>query len=376
MDQAEATIKSLVKLADIKINGKRPWDIQVYDPRFFSRALTEGSVGFGESYMDGDWDSGQLDETIARIVKAELGNKIKKSLNLIAFILKSKLINVASKSRSFKVGQHHYDLGNELYEAMLDPDLNYSCGYWKDATTLHEAQIAKLDLICRKLYLKKGLKVLDIGCGWGSFAKYAAEKYGVDVLGVTVSKEQAQLAQKRCKGLPVKIKVIDYRDIKERNFDRIVSIGMFEHVNYKNHATFMKIAKESLKKDGLFLLHTIGANESLFSNEPWIDKYIFPNGLVPSLAQIAKSAERKFIIEDVHNFGIYYYPTLMSWYKNFHKSWKVLSKKYPEKYNKRFYRMWEYYLLSCAGNFKARGLQLYQVVLSQGNAYKPYQSVR
>ena len=386
MDQAEKTVKSILKLADIKINGKRPWDIHVSDNRFYKRILNDGSLGLGESYMDGWWESKQIDETIARMLRARLDKKIKKSLSLILFLLKHKIINIADKKRAFKVGEQHYDLGNELYEAMLDPDLNYSCGYWKDIPNpekayknpknLHKAQIAKLDLICRKLHLKKGMRVLDIGCGWGNFAYHAAKKYGVEVVGITVSKEQAALARKRCEGLPVTIKVMDYRDLKDDNFDRIVSIGMFEHVTYKNYDIFMTVAARSLKKDGLFLLHTIGGNESAFAGEPWEEKYIFPNSHLPSLAQIAKAAENKFVVEDVHNFGYYYYPTLMSWFRNFDKNWPRLKKTNPEKYDERFYRMWKYYLLSFAGGFKVRMLVLFQVVLSKSDIPQVYQSVR
>ncbi|HSW47809.1 MAG TPA: cyclopropane fatty acyl phospholipid synthase [Candidatus Saccharimonadales bacterium] len=376
MDQAEKTVKDLLQIAGIKINGRNPWDIQLHDNRFYKRILTDGSLGLGESYMEGWWDSRQLDETMSRIMTARLDNKIKKSLKLILFVLKHKLINVADKKRAFKVGQQHYDFGNELYENMLDPDLNYSCGYWKGAKNLQEAQIAKLDLICRKMHLKKGMRVLDIGCGWGNFARHAAKNYGVEVVGITVSKEQSKLAQIRCKDLPVTIKVMDYRDLKEKPFDRIVSIGMFEHVTYKNYDTYMRVAESMLKQNGLFLLHTIGLKISQTTNDPWADKYIFPNSLVPSLTQIAKAVEGKFIIEDVHNFGYYYFKTLMEWYKNFEKNWPKLQKMYPEKYNQTFYRMWKYYLLASAGGFKARNLQLFQIVLSKNDIPEVYQAIR
>jgi cyclopropane-fatty-acyl-phospholipid synthase len=376
MNRAELTIRNLVRHAGIQINGRNPWDIQVQDNRLYNRIITDGSLGLGESYMDGWWDVARLDEMIARILSAHLDRKVRKNPRLILFLLQRKVMNIANKKRAFKVGEQHYDLGNELYEAMLDPDLNYSCGYWKDAKTLHEAQTAKIDLICRKLQLKKGMKVLDIGSGWGNFAKYAAEKYGVSVVGITVSKEQATLATKRCKGLPVEFKIMDYRDLKETGFDRVVSIGMFEHVTYKNYDTFMKIAERTLNPGGLFLLHTIGSNESVIAGEPWQEKYIFPNSHLPSIAQIGKAAENKFVIEDIHNFGYYYYPTLMSWWKNFDTNWAKLKKINPEKYDERFYKMWKYYLLSCAGAFKSRTVQLYQVVLSKEPYPQIYQTVR
>lgn len=376
MNQAEKTIKSILKFADIKINGDKPWDMQVHNTRFYKRVLMENSLGLGESYMDGDWDSAKLEETLARIITAKLDQKVKKTLALAAFILKSKVVNVTTKKGAKKVARIHYDLGNELYERMLDPDLNYTCAYWKNASTLHEAQNAKNDLICKKLYLKKGMRVLDIGAGYGNFLRYAAKNYGVTGVGISLSKEQNALARKMSKGLPLTYKLMDYRDLKDEKFDRIISIGMFEHVNYRNHEVFMKVTSDALRNDGLFMLHTIGSRESYKSNDPWTDKYIFPNSLLPSLAQINKAVEYKFTVEDVHNFGPYYHLTLMEWFKNFDKNWPDLKKNYPEKYDDRFYRMWKYYLLSCAGAFKARSIQLYQIVLSKGYNGKIYQSIR
>ncbi|MDH7528362.1 MAG: cyclopropane fatty acyl phospholipid synthase, partial [Ignavibacteria bacterium] len=254
---------------------------------------------------------------------------------------------------------------------MLDKRMNYSCAYWKDATNLDEAQENKLELICKKLYLKPGMRVLDIGCGWGAFAKYAAEKYGVEVVGITVSKEQLKLAKELCDGLPVEIRLQDYREVNEK-FDRIVSIGMFEHVGYKNYREYFKIAAKNLKDDGIFLLHTIGSNISTKSTDAWTHKYIFPNGMLPSLAQISKTVENLFVIEDVHNFGADYDKTLMAWYNNFKNNWHKLKDKYGE----RFYRMWEYFLLSCAGAFRARKNQLWQIVLSKKGILGGYSSIR
>jgi cyclopropane-fatty-acyl-phospholipid synthase len=254
---------------------------------------------------------------------------------------------------------------------MLDKRMVYSCGYWKKASSLDEAQEAKLDLICRKLGIEEGMKVLDIGCGWGSFARFVAEKYGAVVDGVTVSKEQAEFARKSCINLPVQIKLEDYRHIKGQ-YDRITSIGMFEHVGYKNYPTFMKVVNRLLSDNGLFLLHTIGRNTSVRSNDPWIDKYIFPNSMLPSIKQIGSAIENLFVMEDLHNFSTDYDMTLMAWFENFDSNWEKLKPRYSE----RFYRMWKYYLLMCAGSFRSRHFQLWQIVFSKNGVLGGYTSIR
>lgn len=277
-----------------------------------------------------------------------------------------------SRRRAFIVGERHYNLGNDLFQNMLDKRMNYSCAYWKDASNLDEAQENKLELICKKLYLQPGMRVLDIGCGWGAFAKYAAERYGVEVVGITVSKDQVALGREMCKGLPVEIKLQDYRDVNEK-FDRIVSVGMIEHVGYKNYREYFLIAHRNLKDDGLFLLHTISQVRSTKSTDAWIHKYIFPNGMLPSIAQLAKAVENLFVIEDIHNFGADYDKTLMAWYNNFNTNWG----KIKDKYGERFYRMWKYFLLSSAGAFRARNKnQLWQIVLSKNGVLGGYQSFR
>jgi cyclopropane-fatty-acyl-phospholipid synthase len=251
---------------------------------------------------------------------------------------------------------------------MLDKRMNYSCAYWHKAMTLEDAQEAKLELICRKMGLKPGMSVLDIGCGWGGFAKYAAEKFDVKVTGVTVSQEQVEYARKDCRGLDVDIKLQDYRELNDE-FERIISIGMFEHVGSKNFKTFMKVVHRCLVTNGLFLLHTIAGNSSVNSTDQWINKYIFPNSMLPSAKQITIAAEGLFVLEDWHSFGQYYDKTLMAWYQNFTENWDQIKDGYDE----RFYRMWAYYLLSCAGSFRARRNQLWQVVFSKQGIRGGYQ---
>lgn len=366
------TVQNILGPAGININGNNPWDIQVHDDRFYQRILAQGSLGLGESYMDGWWDCKKIDELFYRILKANLSEKIK-GRNVLWDVLKSKVINMQSRSRAFEIGEKHYDIGNELFQQMLDKKMNYSCGYWKNASDLNKAQEAKLDLVCKKLKLKAGMKILDIGCGWGAFMKYAAEKYKVKVVGITVSKNQIDLAREICKGLPVEIRLQDYRDVDEK-FDAIVSLGMFEHVGPKNYRTYMQKVSDCLAGDGLFLLHTIGTgtNKSRGITDRWITKYIFPNGVVPSVKQITDSSEGFFVLEDWHNFGADYDKTLMAWHSNFERNWNRLKSQYDES----FHRMWKYYLLSCAGSFRSRKTQLWQIVFSKNGVEGGYESIR
>lgn len=368
---SKKVVENILAKADIQINGERPWDITVHNEGLYDRVLSQGSLGLGESYMDGWWDVPQLDQFFFKLFKSEALNQVPYSWNTICAVIKSKLVNLQSKARAFMVGEQHYDLGNDLYSKMLDSKMVYSCGYWKNAQSLDQAQEHKFDLICKKLDLKPGMKVLEIGCGWGGLALYAAKNYGVNVVGLTVSKEQAEYAQEQAKGYPIEIRLQDYRDTQDI-FDRIVSVGMFEHVGYKNYQTFIDICYRLLKDGGLMLLHTIGGNQSYTMGDDWMHKYIFPNGMLPSIAQIAITLEGKFVMEDWHNFGADYDKTLMAWHTKFQKNWPELKANYDD----RFYRMWNYYLLSCAGLFRARYIQLWQIVLSKYGALGGYQSIR
>ena len=370
-NKAKRIVEDLLSYADVKIGGNRPWDLQIHNNGFYDRVLKGASLGLGESYMDGWWEVKELDVFFDKIFRAKLDRKVPdKRLQLLGLFIQN-FVNSRRLSKAFKVGKIHYDIGNDLYETMLDKRMAYSCGYWEHASSLDEAQEAKLDLICRKLSIKEGMKVLDIGCGWGSFSKFVAEKYGADVVGITVSKEQAELAREFCRGLPVRIDLQDYRHVKGK-YDRIISIGMFEHVGYSQFRTFMKIASRLLSDDGLFLLHTIGRNRSFRTNDPWMEKYIFPNSMLPSIKQIGNSIEDLFVMEDWHNFSTYYDKTLMVWFKNFDSNWKQLKSTYDE----RFYRMFKYYLLVCAGSFRARKFQLWQIVLSKKGVPGGYTSIR
>jgi len=370
---APALLTELIGEAGIRFNGDNPWDIQVRDEDLYRRIMTKGSLGFGEAYMDGLWECERLDELFTRLLRHDINDRIRgwTKARLLFDFIRYRFFNLQSCKRAFQVGEHHYDTGNEVFEAMLDPTMSYSCGYWVDAANLVEAQRAKLDLICRKLELKAGERLLDIGCGWGGLDRYAAEHYGVEVTGITVSKEQQQLAQQRCAGLPVTIELMDYRELSGR-YDKVVSVGMFEHVGPKNYVQYFDTVRRLLTDDGLFLLHTIGDHTTCHQTDAWIDKYIFPNGSLPSALQLSDALEGRFLIDDWHSFGQDYDRTLMAWWDNFDAAWPELKDRYDE----RFYRMWKYYLMSCAGLFRSRQGQLWQLVLSKRERNAVYRSLR
>jgi len=359
----ESLVRELLEKAGIEIGGSASHDIVVNDTRFFARVVRDGALGLGESYMDGWWDSPAVDELITRIHLAKLPDYIRRNWSLMLGVAKARLLNLQTRRRSFRVGEQHYDIGNDLYQAMLDKRMVYTCGYWKDAKNLDDAQEAKLDLVCRKLGLREGMRVLELGCGWGSFAKYAAEKYGVEVTGLSVSKEQVALGTEMCAGLPVQLRLDDYRNA-EGSYDRVVSIGIMEHVGYKNYRAYMEVGDRCLAPGGVSLIHTIGASTSEPAADPWTQKYIFPNGQVPSLAQLARASEGLFTFDDLHGIGPHYDPTLMAWYRNFVAAWPALK----AKYGSRFYRMWAYYLLMSAAAFRARYIHLFQIVMTRPDA--------
>lgn len=344
--------------ADITVAPAPQAELTIHDERLFARLLRDGTLGLGESYMDGWWDADALDQVLFKLAAARVQDAFPRDLPLMLSLIRARLFNL-QRLRVREVGERHYDIGNDLFEAMLDRRMVYSCGYWPAADTLEKAQEAKLDLICRKIALEPGMRILDIGSGWGSFLHFAAKRYGISGLGVTVSKAQAAFANARAGHLPVETRLMDYMDVSDQ-FDRVVSIGMFEHVGYKNYRRFFGKVRSLLRADGLFLLHSIGGNVSTTHGDPWTEKYIFPNGMLPSIAQIGMASEGLFVMEDWHNFGADYDRTLMAWRNNFDSAWPILSARYDD----RFRRMWRYYLSVFAALFRARQINLWQIALS------------
>jgi len=357
-------ITELLRSGDIQIDGSRPWDLTVENDRLYARIAKDGLTGLGESYVDGWWDCEALDQMFDRCLRADLPAKLRFSRPVLMRYAREKIFNFQNKPGAWRNGKAHYNMGNTLFEKTLDRRLAYSCAFWEGAKNLDEAQENKLELICQKLGLKPGMRVLDIGSGWGSFVGYAAERHGCEMVGITVSDQQAQFTRERYEGLPIEIRLQDYRDMNEQ-FDRVVSIGMFEHVGPKNYKTYMRVVERCLKDDGLCLLHFFATQRPwpnlLDSEMLWITKYIFPGLVVPSLGQVGAAIDGRFVTEDLHNFGADYDRTLMEWFINFDRNWADLKGDYDEE----FYRLWKYYLLKCAGGFRSRKYQLWQLVFSK-----------
>ena len=355
--------------AGIEIDGSRPWDMQVHDERLYRRVLGQGTLGAGEAYMDGWWEAERLDEFFARLLGADVDRALR-TPSVLWQVLLSRLGNLQSRGRSRRVAEQHYDLSNRLYEAMLGPTMQYTCAYYGPEgteTSLDAAQRAKLELVARKLHLEPGMRVLELGGGFGELARHLAAEHGCEVVSYNISRRQVEFGRKRCDGLSVEIREQDYRESGRagERFDRVASVGLMEHVGPRNYRGFFELVRHALKPGGLALVHTIGGNESRETADRWITKYIFPGGVIPSEAQLTRAKEGLLVLEDWHNFGPDYDRTLMAWDANFRKAWPEL--KESEDLDERFYRMWRYYLCSCAGAFRARGLQLWQMVFSLGD---------
>ncbi|OOG52742.1 cyclopropane-fatty-acyl-phospholipid synthase [Rhodanobacter sp. B05] len=369
-DDLKNRASELLAQADIHIDGGAPIDLRVHDERLYARVFAHGSLGLGEAYMDGWWDADDLAGLCTRLLTAGLDQELKTLDTLLAH-LKARFINLQRGERAFEIGKAHYDLGNDLFRAMLGRYTVYSCGYWARADNLDDAQAAKLDLVCRKLQLQTGQRVLDIGCGWGEALKFAAEHYGIEGVGITVSQEQAEYARALCAGLPIEIRLQDYHDIDEP-FDAVYSIGMFEHVGGKNYRAYFETVRRCLKGGGLSLLHCIGSNSAPAQTDPWIEKYIFPNSMIPAASQVTVALEDLFVVEDWHNFGADYDRTLSAWRANIEAAWPSL----PTSYDERFRRMWRYYLAVSAAVFRSRRDQLWQIVLSPKGVAGGYRAPR
>lgn len=330
------------------------------------KALLESTeLALGEAYMRGDIEvKGDLFHMLCTLLEqADRFSLDRNSLRNILYMSEK-------KQDQAKEVSSHYDLGNDFYKLWLDPTMSYSCAYFKsDKDTLEQAQRNKVDYILQKLYLKPGMTLLDIGCGWGFLLLEAAKKYGVKGYGCTLSKEQWKKSQERIQALglegQVTIELTDYRDLeaKDLQFDRVVSVGMMEHVGRSNYSTYMETVNHLLKQGGIFLLHTITGHDEVVS-DPWIRKYIFPGGTLPSLRELIHHAyDADFRVLDVESLRRHYCRTLLCWYKNFCKVHEQVARwKDPS-----FVRMWDLYLCGCAAAFQIGYIDIHQVLMTKGN---------
>jgi cyclopropane-fatty-acyl-phospholipid synthase len=345
--------------AGITVNGCHAWDIQVHDEQFFDCLYRSASEGLGDSYVQGFWDSDDLTETLGRFIAIGGRSALK---GPIAHNMQT---TESEQKKSLEVVDSHYESKNGLYSNMLDPYMQYSCALWDDDThNLQEAQIKKMRLIGQKLELQPGDHVLDIGCGWGGLPKFLSETFGCRVTGINLAEHHIDYANQRMAHNKVKVIKQDYRDLTEK-YDKIYCIGVSEHFGLNNYKQFMQIVHDQLNPGGIFLLHTIGENVTRPKADTWITKNIFPNGYIPSLSLISQCAEGLFITEDVHNFNTSYEKTLLAWDANFQRNWNLIRKLHPELDTRDFYRMWRYYLNFCAGGFRKRCTQLYQIVFTR-----------
>jgi cyclopropane-fatty-acyl-phospholipid synthase len=359
-ENAEARVRDLLARAGVAVDGGRPWDIRVANPAFYRRALDGGSLAVGEAYADGWWEAERLDEFFHRVFKAGLHERLAPSPWSGWRSLAGRLFGRRGRTHAPEA------LGSDVFRAMLGRRMSGACAYWKDARALDDADEAALELACRKLELKAGMSVLDMGSGWGAFARYAAERHGVSVVGVDISQERVQLARELCKGLPVALRVQDYEEVRGR-FDRVVSLGLMEHAGAGSCRAVMAAAARCLKADGVALIHTAARNRAAGPRERWPAAGVLLEDGAPALSRLAAAAEGLFVIEDVHNLGTHYAPTLLAWHENLARRWPGLSGRYGD----RLYRTLTFGLLSTAGRFRARQGQLYQIVMTRPGRPQP-----
>jgi cyclopropane-fatty-acyl-phospholipid synthase len=357
---ARVIVEKAFASAGVAINGQNPCDISVKDDRFYRAVLQKGSLGLGESYMDGWWSCDDLEEMASRMIGSGL---YKFSLRMPIYLLpnlRDNVFNQQSKEMSLRVADRHYAMGNEMFFGFLGKHKNYSCGYYSGTGDLDEAQRLKLDKVCKLLDLQPGDRLLDIGGGWCEFARYAATHYGCEVVSINITDEQIAFAREYCKGASVEVRKCDYRDITGR-FNKIAVLAMLTHVGRKNYRKFLEIAHGALEPHGTLLIESVGGHKSHSNCEAWIDKYIFPGGVVPCLSQIDAAASGLFQRTVTDEFGSSYVLTLRAWHRNLIQAWSA----HEGRYGERVRRMFEYFFLTTAGSFRARYLLHWHILLKK-----------
>ncbi len=356
----------LLDRADVRLDGSRPHDIRVHDSRVFSRVAVHGSVGLGEAYLDGWWSTDDLEELAYRLASARLQRVTEWLPRGMVQNVTARLFNQQTRGLAQRVARDHYEMGNDLFSGFFGRYKNYSCAYFQDTDDLDRAQRQKLDLICKKLDLRPGDRLLDVGGGWGELARHAAAEYGAKVTSINISEEQMRYARAHCKGLDVTVQRCDYRDVRGA-FDKVAAIAMFTHIGQRNYRTFMQSIRRVLEPGGIFIMEGVWGNVSTNRIDAWMDKYVFPGAMIPSGAQTFQAFEDIFVAEDIHNFGPHYLKTLRAWDANFEAAWPELR----ERYGERMHRIFNYYFRTIAGFFRARALQNWHLVLTPVGAAQP-----
>jgi cyclopropane-fatty-acyl-phospholipid synthase len=358
----------LLERCGLAINGPAARDPQIHDERVYARLLKNGSVGAGEAFMDGWWDARDLSGCLEAVLRADLDAQFRGALFREKFReLRFQWLNRQTRELSRRVARDHYDLPFEFWRRMLGKTMQYSCAYWeRGARDLDEAQVAKMELICRKLQLEEGLSVLETACGWGSLAHHMAAHHGVRVKAFTLSEQQYRYAVAHYSHPRVEFFCADYRDFAARHqgekFDRIASIGLVEHVGRRNLDVFFRMIQRFMKPEGWALVHGMG-KQTPEATDPWITRYIFPGGEIPRLSHLVDSISRCALnVEDLHNLGLSYIPTLRAWLQSLSEP---AGEGAPQG---RALRMWVYFLSLSIAAFEARKLQLYHFILSHHGA--------
>jgi cyclopropane-fatty-acyl-phospholipid synthase len=364
MNVYKKAVERILSTVDVRIGGSRPFDMQVHSDLFYKRVLLEGSVGLGESYMDGLWDCADLEELVFRFVESGIERRFRLLPGFVTMNALGHLVNRQPRSLGERTSRH-YNTDNDLFASFLGKYKNYSCAFYEEGDDLDTAQLKKMDLICDELCLRPGENVLDIGGGWGEIAKHMASR-GCRITSINIADEQMRAAREHCKGASVDVVKCDYRDVAG-TFDKIAIIAMMSHVGHKNHRPLFETVHRHLAPDGLVFVDTVGSAVSLQNGNPWIDKYIFPGIVFPSIQQISRAVEGLFVIEAVRNFGASYVKTLRAWNANLRRAWPRLSHRHDE----RTRRMFEFFFLTVAGFFRARDFQNWYVVLSPEGTTQP-----
>lgn len=373
-ERNQAFFQNLLTGTDVNIvrptDEARPWDIVIRSSDFYTRILRDGVTGAAEGYVAGDWDCSDIADLTDRIYRANIAERLGTNKGFALRLAAQHIVSRFDRSAADEVAKRHYDLPPLLFERMLGERQVYSCGYWpEEVETLDQAQEAKLALIAQKLQVEPGMRVLDIGGGAGGLAGFLAAHYGVKVVNTGVSREQIDLANRKYADLDVENRFQDYREINDGPYDRIVSVGMFEHVGKKprNYKKFMGVVQRNLAEDGIFLLHTIGTHVSKAATSTrWVDENIFPNSRIPTYEQIARAVGDRFVVHHEENIGPHYDPTLLAWNDNFEQHWEEIQSHPHFKENpEAFRRMWRLYLLGSAGMFRAGRLQVWQFIMTR-----------